>query len=46
MIFNKDSYLVKLWLNKVKDKNSNITIDNVPTLFNLKEVVQSLIIEE
>lgn len=46
MIFDKNSFLVKIWLDKVNNNESNITINNVPMLFNLKEVVQSLIIKE
>lgn len=42
-MFNENSYLVKIWLEKVRDEESNITIDDVPVLFNLKEVVESLI---
>lgn len=41
-MFNENSYLVKIWLEKIQDQNSGIIIDDVPALFNLKEVVQSL----
>ena len=40
MVFTKDSFLVKLWLGKVI--LGDITEDEVPQLFNLKEVVLSL----
>jgi hypothetical protein len=42
MVFNENSYLARLWANKVLDENNNTTIEDVPELFNLKEVVESL----
>ncbi|WIV10553.1 hypothetical protein [Proteiniborus sp. MB09-C3] len=46
MIFTENSFLVRMWLDKVKDINSGIKIDDVPALFNLKEVVLSLLNRE
>lgn len=43
MVFDENSFLVELWLNKVLDENNNLTIDDVPELFNLKEVVTELV---
>lgn len=42
-MFNEKSYLVKIWLEKIQDADSEITVDDVPELFNLKDVVLSLI---
>lgn len=41
MVFTKESSLVKLWANNVK--NGLYTLDQVPNLFNLKEVVTEVI---
>ena len=42
-MFNKDSGLVKIWIRLLSSKDSLYTIDNVPNISNLKEVVLSLI---
>lgn len=42
-MFNKDSGLVKIWVRLLSSKDSLYTIDNVPNISNLKEVVSSLI---
>lgn len=42
-MFNKDSGLVKIWVRLLNSKDSLYTIDNVPNISNLKEVVLSLI---
>ena len=40
-MFNKNSFLVQLYAKKI---NSNeITIEDVPELFNLREVIKSVI---
>lgn len=43
MIFNKDSHLVGIWLKAIQDDSNSITLEDVPDLYNLKEVVESLI---
>ena len=42
-MFNKDSGLVKIWVRLLSSKDSLYTIDNVPNISNLKDVVLSLI---
>lgn len=42
-MFNKDSGLVKIWVRLLSSKDSLYTIDNVPNISNLKEIVLSLI---
>ena len=42
-MFNKDSGLVKIWVRLLSSKDSLYTIDNIPNISNLKEVVLSLI---
>lgn len=42
-MFNKDSGLVKVWVRLLNSKDSMYTIDNVPNIGNLKEIVLSLI---
>lgn len=39
MVFTKDSALVKVWVSLVLNPESGYTLDDVPGLFNLKEVV-------
>lgn len=46
MVFDEKSSLVKIWVEKVNDQGSGVTIDDVPKLFNLKNVVLSLLNEE
>ena len=41
MIFNKDSFLVQLYVKKIKE--DGFRLEDVPNLFNLKEIVQSVI---
>lgn len=41
MVFTADSYLVKIWVGKVKD--GSVTKEDVPNLYNLREVVYSLV---
>lgn len=40
-MFNKDSGLVKVWVTLIQ--NGTYTIDQVPNLSNLKEVVESVL---
>lgn len=42
-MFNKNSGLVKIWVRLLTSKNSLYTIDDIPNISNLKEVVLSLI---
>ena len=44
MIFTKDSGLVKVWVSLVL--SGTYTLDEVPKLFNLKEVVTQVINEQ
>lgn len=46
MVFNENSYLVRIWAEKVTDEKSGVTINDIPELFNLKEVVLLLITQE
>lgn len=41
MVFTADSFLVKIWVSKVKD--GSVTKEEVPNLYNLREVVNSLV---
>lgn len=41
MIFNKDSGLVKIWIDNVQ--HGIYTLDQIPILFNLKDVVVNMI---
>ena len=41
MVFTTESFLVKIWVGKVKD--GSITKEEVPNLYNLREVVYSLV---
>lgn len=43
MVFTKDSGLVKVWVGLVLNPDSNYTLDSVPALFNLKEVVTEVV---
>lgn len=40
-MFDKDSALVKVWLKLINDKTK--TIDDVPSLGNLKEVIEEIL---
>lgn len=44
MTFTKDSGLVKVWVSLVL--GGSYTIDQVPVLFNLKDVVETVISEQ
>lgn len=37
MVFTRDSFSVRFWVKRVSD--SNATREDVPTLFNLREIV-------
>lgn len=41
MVFNQDSFIVKLYVKKIKA--NEMTIEQVPELYNLKEIVATLI---
>lgn len=41
MIFNEDSYLVQLYVKKIKE--DGFRLEDVPNLFNLREIVESVI---
>lgn len=41
MIFNKDSFLVQLYVKKIRE--DGFRLEDVPNLFNLKDVVESII---
>ena len=38
-MFNKDSGLVKIWVRLLTQKNGKYTIDDIPSISNLKEIV-------
>ena len=42
---NKNSGLVKIWVRLLTSENSLYTVDDIPNISNLKEVVLSLIEE-
>lgn len=42
-MFNKDSGLVQVWVRLLKEENSGYTIEDVPEISNLREVVSSLL---
>lgn len=44
MTFDRNSALVKLWVNQVK--SGNHTRDQIPNMFNLQEVVNEVLDEE
>lgn len=41
MMFNKDSFLVQLYVKKIRE--DGFRLEDVPNLFNLKDVVESII---
>lgn len=43
-MFNNNSYLVKLWTRKVNEKE--ITLAEVPHLFNLYEEIEKLVVTQ
>ena len=38
-MFNENSGLVKIWVRLLNDKNSQYTIENIPNISNLREVI-------
>ena len=40
-MLNKDSGLVKIWVRLLTQKNSKYTIDDIPSISNLREIVLS-----
>lgn len=42
-MFTKDSYLVKLYVSAINDENDPMTLEKVPNVSNLIEVVTSII---
>ena len=44
-MFNKNSGLVTIWVRLLTQDNNSYTIENVPNLSNLKEVVQEILSE-
>lgn len=42
-MFNKDSAIVKIWVKNINDSNSNYTLEDVPKLLNLHDVVSSIV---
>lgn len=45
-MFNENSGLVKIWVKNIKDKNSEYTREQVPTLSNLQTVVFAILDRE
>lgn len=43
MVFNKDSGLVKVWVSLVLNPESGYTLNDVPKLYNLHEVVAEVV---
>lgn len=43
MVFNENSGLVKVWVGLVLNPNSNYELKDVPKMFNLQEVVASVV---
>ena len=43
MVFNKNSALVKIWVRLILTNPDKFTIDSVPAIGNLREVVSSLL---
>lgn len=38
-MFDKNSGLVKIWIRLLSDKNNNYTIQDIPNISNLKEII-------
>ena len=38
-MFDKNSGLVQIWIRLLSDKNSNYTIQDIPNILNLKEII-------
>lgn len=38
-MFNKDSGLVKIWVRLLTKENSKYTIDDIPSISNLRDIV-------
>lgn len=43
MIFDENSFLVRLYVKKINESNGTMTTEDVPQLYNLREVVEKLI---
>lgn len=41
MVFTRDSFSVQFWLKRIRE--GNVTREDVPSLFNLRDVVYSII---
>jgi len=46
MIFNENSGLVLIWVRLIKNPNNNFTIDDVPNISNLKDIVEQILNRE
>lgn len=44
-MFNKDSMLVKIWVKNISGEDAKYSLDDVPRLFNLYDVVLSIVSE-
>lgn len=42
-MFNENSGLVIIWVRLIKAPNSNYTIDDVPNISNLRDVVEEIL---
>jgi hypothetical protein len=42
-MFNENSQIAKTWVNLITNQNDSYTRENVPNLFNLREVVYSML---
>ena len=42
-MFNKDSGLVKIWVRLLSQENSKYTINDIPNITNLRDIVKSLL---
>lgn len=43
MIFNENSGLVIVWVRLIKNPNNNFSINDVPDISNLKEIVEQIL---
>lgn len=46
MILDRENGLVNVWLNLIKNPNMPYTYENVPDIYNLREIVKELLDEE
>lgn len=46
MILDRENGLVEVWFQLIKNPNMPYTYDDVPDIYNLREVVQELLDEE